>query len=274
MNQSDMQRILAALLQPSLLPKASLWLQSADQNDLKGLKLLSAIYKHKGAKKFRKGLVTTLSEASFQEAYHELNRKAMLSTYDSEFSQDRAHTALLTSARFEEFPCVKVLNPEAKRYVRNWISLKDSETCVQLVLSTLRAILAFVNYPRTVISEMKQTYTDPSAKLLAKSLVFHRQNRSSIAFLPQKDPPKPHPERPISQLSQSFALEDVKRRKKALYKGSGQVATWLISSQDHQTHYQEQFSTPFNKYTLPPLPDHHTSMSLARLIPNPDLHKT
>jgi len=271
MSKPEKQRVLAALLQPSLLPKAALWLQSADLNDIRGLKLLAAVYKHKGTKKFRKGLGTTFSEASFQEAYQELNRRTMLSTYDSDFTQDRTSTALLTSARFDKFPCVQVLNPEARRYLRNWISLKDSEVCVQLVLSTLRSILAYVNYPKTLISEMKHTYTDPTAQLLSKSFAFHRQNRSSIGSLPPKDVPKPHPARPTSQLSQSFSYSDLKARKRALYKGSGQVATWLVGPQDHQTHYQEQFSTPFNKYALPPLLDYHTSLSLARLIPNPDL---
>jgi len=271
MSKLEKQRVLAALLQPSLLPKAALWLQSADPNDIRGLKLLAAVYKHKGTKKFRKGLGTTFSEASFQEAYQELNRRTMLSTYDSDFTQDRTSTALLTSARFDKFPCVQVLNPEARRYLRNWISLKDSEVCVQLVLSTLRSILAYVNYPKTLISEMKHTYTDPTTQLLSKSFAFHRQNRSSIGSLPPKDVPKPHPARPTSQLSQSFSYSDLKARKRALYKGSGQVATWLVGPQDHQTHYQEQFSTPFNKYALPPLLDYHTSLSLARLIPNPDL---
>lgn len=270
MADSDLLKVLSAVLQPELVSKAGKWMSGARSKELKGVKLIGAIYKHKGRKKFRRGGDVSMTDTLLSDVTQSISRKAMMSTYDSDFPQVQTSTALLTSGGFEELPCAKVLNSQAKGYIQNWLSLCDEEEYVQMVLATLRSILAHVNYSKTRMSEMKQTYTDPKNKLLNKYPSFHHRKCSSTPFYPPQNPPKPQIHRPISQLSQSFSQVDAKKRRAELYKGSGQVGKWVGGASAPQTQYQLHYGTPFAKYSLPPLLDFHTSMSLVRLIPNPD----
>ena len=59
------------------------WLESADTQELKGLRLISAVVKHKGLKKFRPGFCKETT--SLQQAEENLRKTTMQSFYQREF---------------------------------------------------------------------------------------------------------------------------------------------------------------------------------------------
>ena len=270
----DLSSFLPTVLHPSFHLKSQQWLRHATPRDIKGLKLLAAIYKHKGLKKFRNRLNVTTTESFFTDVSREIEKRSMLSTYDSDFSTcdapQRPKTTLMTSSRFMELPCSRVLSTEAATYLRSWISLRDAGPYLDIILDTLRSILAFCNYPGKMMTEAKEQYrwTRPKEMVRCKSLVC--KNRPILGPSKQLIKRRPPIDIRATSVCHLFTLEQVRQRREALMKGSGQVATWLIGAPDTMTSYQSTYGTPFNKYPIPVAPDCRTSVALVRMVPNPD----
>ena len=258
----DLNKVLGVVLLPQYFEAASEWLRTASATERKGVQMLGAIHKHKGLKKFR-----TVPNPTPQ--------KALTSTYQAEFAADlqsRPTTAVLDNNRFSHLPCSHILTPVTIRFVESWLQLKDAQISVAIVLDTLRAIFAYITSSKRPTTESKRQYVWNDLSMVPKAQrVDHLTNRSHVsrsasAGRPWKAPSSAGPEVVLSQPS-VFTHEDLKKRRDAVVRGSGQVATWIVGPGDVLSSYQDTYTTHFNKYKGAYMGEQQPSVSLGRLIP-------
>ena len=274
MVEERLRDILQAILLPKYLASASTWVLEATPPERKGIKMIGAIHKHKGLKKFR-SVPTALP--SVRSAAQLMQKRALTTTYDQEFTapnQLRPLTAVLSHTRFSDLPCSQVLNPVTVRFVESWVGLRDEDSLVETVLETLRSLLAYCNSSKRPATETQRQFVwnDPT-----KVLKPHRLDHLSTGRLLSRNAsvgrpwvvPKPQIHQDVTIQPNTFTSEDMKKRRDALAKGSGQVATWVVGAPDQLSSYQNTYTTHFNKYKKPPTPDFHTSVSVGRMVPNP-----
>jgi len=276
MAEERLKPVLQAILLPRYFPLAEGWLGEASGAERKGVKMIGAIYKHKGLKKFRGVAASALP--SGRTTVQLLQQRALTSTYSSEFTapnQLRPLTAVLSRTRFGDLPCSQILTPVTIRFVESWLSLKDEDSLIETVLETLRSMLAFFNSTKRPTTESKRQFiwNDPN-KLMKPHRLDHLNSRSLLSRNASSGRPwvvpKPQVHEDVTIKANTFTAEDLKKRRDALAKGSGQVATWVVGPADTLSSYQNTYTTHFNKYKGVPAPDFHTSVSVGRMVPNPD----
>lgn len=258
----DLNRVLGVVLLPQYYEAASEWLLTASVPERKGVKMLGAIYKYKGQKKFR-----TVPSAAQQ--------KGQVSTYEAEFApeaQSRPSTAVLSYNRFSHLPCSQILTPVTVRFVENWLLLRDAEGAVSIVLDVLRAILAYFTSSKRPTTESKRQYVWNDLNGLPKAhRLDHLTNRSQVSRSASAGRPWVAPrsaEPPNTSIhSSAFTAEDLRKRREAQTKGSGQVATWIVGPNDLLSNYQNTYTTHFNKYKGMSAGQQQPSISLGRMIP-------
>ena len=277
MVEERLGNILLTVLLPQFHSRVEGWLEAASLSERKGVKMMGAIHKHKGLKKFR--VLPSSSSAVQLRAAQQLQRRALTSTYESEFTapnSQRPLTAVLSRTRFSDLPCSQVLNSVTIRFVESWISLHDSDEYIETILETLRSLLAYFNSAKRPTTETKRQFVwnDPN-KLMKPHRLDHLNNRSLLSRNASSGRPwvvpKPVETHDVTIKANTFTAEDLRRRRDALAKGSGQVATWIVGPPDMLSNYQNTYTTHFNKYKGVPAPDFHTSVSVGRMVPNPDL---
>lgn len=258
----DLNRVLGVILLPQYFEAASEWLLAATVTERKGVKMLGAIYKNKGQKKFR-----TVPSAA--------QPRGQTSTYEAEFAsevQSRPSTAVLSSNRFSHLPCSQVLTPVTVRFVESWLQLRDAEAAVSIVLDTLRAILAYFTSSKRPTTESKRQYVWNDLNSLPKAhRLDHLASRSQVSRSASAGRPwvAPRSAEPIDSSAPTsiFTAEDLRKRKEKLIKASGQVATWIVGPSDMLSNYQNTYTTHFNKYKGEHRGDNQPSLSLGRMIP-------
>jgi hypothetical protein len=277
MAEERLAAVLQAILLPRYLPLAPEWLREASGTERKGVKMIGAIYSHKGLKKFRAVAVPSAAPSARTTAQL-LQRRALTTTYETEFTapnQLRPLTAVLSRTRFGDLPCSQILTSVTIRFVESWLSLKDDDNLIEIVLETLRSMLAFFNSSKRPTTESKRQFiwNDPN-KLMKPHRLDHLNTRSLLSRNASSGRPwvvpKPQVHEDVTIKANTFTAEDVKRRRDALAKGSGQVATWIVGPADTLSSYQNTYTTHFNKYKGVAAPELHTSVSVGRMIPNPD----
>ncbi|CAG9329983.1 unnamed protein product [Blepharisma stoltei] len=275
---SSSQDILEVILKPQFKSKSSSWLQSASKNEIKGLKLIGAIFTHKGKKKFKTRSDSHRASLPNINSYEsELRKRQLQSTYELEFGGSKAYheTNIFSYRKLSDISASDILTPVTVMFIENWVELKDDIVYQNLILQCLRSLNAVFKSNETGRTETQASYrwNDPS-----KNFTSHRLDQVSTALIGQRTTEHKAWSRPqttqavdtnINPLT--FTKEDLKKRKQALIQGSGVVGKWVvIPVNPNITNYQETFTTHFNKYQRAPPPDFHTSISGGKLCPDPE----
>lgn len=276
MVEERLKAVLQTILLPQYQTRVDGWLEEATASERKGVKMMGAIHKHKGLKKFR--VVQTANSAARLQAAQLLQKRALMTTYEAEFTTENSQRplmAVLSRTRFSDLPCSQILNSVTIRFIESWVSLHDSDEYIECVLETLRSLLAYFNSAKRPTTETKRQYVwnDPS-RLMKPHRLDHLNNRSTLSRNASSGRPwvvpKPVEQHDVTIKANTFTAEDMRRRRDALAKGSGQVATWIVGPPDMLSIYQNTYTTHFNKYKGVPAPELHTSVSVGRMVPNPD----
>jgi len=161
--------ILQTIIQPQLVEHFVDWEKFANEKERKGLKLISAIYKHKGLKKFRADPPSKQLE-SFQKSNtidykkaEELYRKGQVtSMYSSEYGgaveKTKPQTNIFRYQKCSETEFKLVLTKLAVQFLDNWIELQDEAEFQDLVLICLRSLNARYKSIQVGKSETKAQY--------------------------------------------------------------------------------------------------------------------
>lgn len=272
---SQLAETLRLILKPELVTLISSWLQTATKTEVKGLKVIAAVYKHKGAKKFRSRPQTSHPELpTLEEVAAERRKKQFQSTYEAEYSAlkvSEERSAILRYRKLSDLPCSSVLNNVALKFLESWSALGDEVSYHDLVLACLRSLAAAASADRQAVSEQRKQFiwNDPTRIFSAHRVDQIAQQIRSKSSASQR--PWIRPTTPVKQdttfTSKVLSKDDIDRRKQALIKGSGAIISWTGASQKPVSAYQETFVTHFTKYQQRPPPDFQTSISLGRLIP-------
>jgi len=162
-------RTLEKIIQPQLLQHFVDWDKFANEKEKKGLKLIDAIYKHKGLKKFRADPPSKQLE-SFQKSNtidykkaEELFRKNQItSLYSSEYGsvvkESKPQTNIFRYQKCSDTEFKNVLTKLAVQFLDNWIDLQDEAEFQDLVLLCLRSLNARYKSIQVAKSEFKNEY--------------------------------------------------------------------------------------------------------------------
>lgn len=263
------EELLTQLLKPELHPNIPKWFYSATKAEKKGLKLIGAILKHKGSKRFR-----TKSTASTLPAISQLQKPKYETQYSAEFSSipitTRSHAAIFRYRKLADLPCSHVLNPMPLRILEVWFGVQDETEYQELVLGTLRSFLAAADTSRPTLSESKSKYVGYDYSNLYSS---HNMGSSARVVKEPHTSNKPwvRPEKPqvLEPLEANpGSMEDAKRRRDMLMRSTVGSLAIMQSAEPILSSYQHTFVTHFTNYQSPPKPDLFTSMSCGRLCPN------
>lgn len=272
MVDSHLNEVLLTVLQPQYHSHAGEWLQAASLSEKKGVKMLGAIQRHKGTKKFRP------QETAAVAVVEEVKKRVARSTYAQEFSQERQRprSAVLARNRFAELPCSQVLSAVTKRFVEAWMRVETEDSYIETVLETLRSLFAFFTSAKRATTESRRSFMwcDPT-KLFTAHRLDHLNNKSQASRASSAGKPwvAPKPVEKVDTTMQAniFTPEDLKRRRDALTKGSGQVATWIVGPTEILSSYQQTYVTHFNKYKGVSTREKEASLAAGRMVPNPDI---
>jgi hypothetical protein len=266
---------LQLILRPEFLSRTETWEASANQNEKKGIKIISSIFKYKGKKVFKTAPGANMKLGSVES---ELKKRQFVSTYGQEYStitQGTRNPNIFDYKKLEDMPCSTILNQVAIMFIQNWLDLKDDQVYQDLVLQCLRSIHAVINSSSGLVSESHKNYlwNDPS-----KNYSVHRIDQQASYFLGVRSQSANKPwVRPSTNEQNDknnikavmFTKEDLMKQKQNLIKGSGVIGKWVVApANPHVSSYQDTFVTHFNKYQKTQAPDFQTSISVGRLCPN------
>lgn len=277
LNMTQNSDILKLILKPQFHSRSEILLEACSPNELKGLKLISAIFKHKGKRKFRNSHNSSnASVPNMKSSETELRKRALVSTYESEFSyRANAETNILQYRKLSELQLSEILTPISVMFIESWIDLKDDIKLQNLVMDCLRSLNAIIKSTGSGVSENHKAYqwNDPTKNLKPHRLdqVYSSMSKRSHSTI--KPWVRPSSAQPVDTkiTPVTFTKEDLNRRKQALILGSGVIGKWVVAPiNPNVSHYQETYTTHFNRYQKTPVPDKYTSISAGRMCPNPD----
>lgn len=265
----DSTALLTQLWKPELHSNIPTWLYSATKPEKKGLRLIAAVLKHKGMKRFR-----ARASASQLPNLEEVRKPKFQTAYAAEFSDipvaSKSHAAIFRYRKLSDLPCAQVLSPIPLRILENWFGLGDDTQYQELVLATLRSFLAAAMTSRQKLSESQAQFHGydysslySNRNMAASARVIRDTRHSKPWVLPDKPDTNPvdGPE-PLS-------WDEVKRRQVLLMRGSGDVIRQLVQTTGPVlSNYQHTYKTHFTTYKARNKPDFYTSMALGRLCPD------
>lgn len=265
----DSSELLTQLWKPELHCNIGTWMYSANKPEKKGLKLIAAILKHKGMKRFR-----TRASASQLPNLEEVKKPKFQTAYAMDFSDipvaTKSHAAIFRYRKLSDLPCAQVLSPIPLRILENWFSLGDDTQYQELVLATLRSFLAAAMTTRQKLSEKQAQYQAYDYS----SLYSNRNMAASARVIRDTRHNKPwvRPEKAQTgsmEPVQPVSWEDVKRRQVLLMRGSGDVIRQLVQTTEPVlSSYQHTYTTHFTTYKGRFKPDTYTSLATGRLCPD------
>lgn len=224
----------------------SLWIDSAKSDEIKGLKVINCVIKHKGKKKFRPLNNPTYSIPTNEE---EIRQRTMTSFYKndfcSEFHQTPTRPHLLEQQKISEMKYSEILTREALIYLENWLALKDSQCYLQYMLSCLKGMYSVITIHKASLTTInRQDYE----KFKMQPVLKYRQVYNKT---PQRDIIKPEirlKDRPQTISCTPFGNTTSKNfyepsyyqdRMKRIMEGSGDILKWTYEK--NVSSYQQSF---------------------------------
>jgi hypothetical protein len=249
----DNWSIVSSVTKPELHSFLKEWLASASKQEMRGLLLIQAIWKHKGHKKFKPRTQVSLPK---------LNRRRA-STYQEEFAGLSAIQYKESHLNWKDVPACTVLTAPALAVLEQWATLDDDRYYSDLVLASLRGMAAASSCYSPPVTEKAAKFVWNSGLHKQKTLDSRKRSSSQTTMRPWV--PQVKPAVPLLLESPTFKVQ-----KYPWMKGNGNLLAWPGSTKAASL-YQETFTSHFNRSRLSPVPRFASSVALTRMIPSPDL---
>ncbi|OMJ81059.1 hypothetical protein SteCoe_18566 [Stentor coeruleus] len=224
----------------------ALWIDSAKSDEIKGLKVINCVIKHKGKKKFRPLSNSTYSIPKNEE---EIRQRTMTSFYKndfcSEFHQIPTKTHLLEKQKLSEMKYSEILTREALIYLESWLSLKDNHIYLQYLLSCLKGIYSVITIHKGSLTTInRQDYEKFKMQPVLKYRQIYNKTPQKNDVKPElrlKDRPHTNSCTPFGNTTGKIFYEPVyyQDRMKRIMKGSGDILKWTYEK--NVSSYQESF---------------------------------
>ena len=169
------------LLAPEYIESGLAWLKHIGDKEKQGLRVINAVIKNRGTKKFRNKPQETVTEAAQKsigtKSHFNLTNDA-LEKYRKEYKQnmyksaygiafgrketDFADTNILNYKNFNELPCAKVLNNTAKAFISKWSQIGEDQKYISLAIYVVKGIFTHwkQTLPTDTVSHLKHIWFD------------------------------------------------------------------------------------------------------------------
>ena len=249
-----------------------IWLEAATRDEIKGLRVIHAIRKHQGHKKFRP--LNRDSSSQFPITEEDFRKKTMQTFYKAEFSGESPlervyHCDLLKYKKLNELKYSEILTNDTKIFLERWIALRDSEKYQQLMMTCLQAVYSVVkannNIPLSTAQEEFKVIGRPRTRKINHSL-----NKIAVASRTPTIQPKIRPESRIKERSLNPIPHKIfydpayyKDRMTKIMRGSNNILKW-VSDKNISSYQDNYFSkTICQKQSPNPL----LSSTVIKLLP-------
>ena len=278
------------LIIPEHLHIFTTWPPTAKPEELKGLRLIQAIIKYKGTKRFRAKYceekdddVFLSDEIDVNEAQARLTKMYNTSVYTAEhgaktepkFSEQ---TAILAYKKFSELPFSSMLTEPAKKALDSWLALNDQDVYKASVLNTLRTLYSLVRI-RTV---SQSTYTDnyqynrglvvPNERIdkrLFTKAVIPQQKTAKLAKTKTEESAQKEKTETNQAGVQGTSLLNPAAIRRELLRGNGHITASCFVP-DKVSNYQDTFKNPVGSKQVQKVEyDYFTSMATGGICPDP-----
>lgn len=269
MDQSSLKLVAQHFVKEEYKDYIQTWLNNASKNEIKGVKVIQAVIKNHGKKKFRPR--TENPNKSFRLDPSYLRRTYMKSAYNSSFCAEAenyiSESKVLRHKKLHELHFSKILTKQALFFLERWIELKDSPHYLDCMMACLRGIYSVVKIQKGI--------TDP---LQRESYRWFTVQEMEKAFASKRNNPRPVPvdtgnhraqSQPAMQrcLETSFEKSNSKEKRQTMLRGCGNLTGWNTFYEPKVTSYQNSFATQQNKSTRDSIPDYKTS-TVMRVLPS------
>jgi hypothetical protein len=253
------------------------WLRFIGDKEKQGLKIVAAIIKHRGTKKFRKKPKESMTETTQKligtKSIFNLNNEA-LEQYRKEYRQnmyksaygvafgrketDLADTGILKFKKFSDLPCSKVLNSNAKAYITRWSNSGEENKYVSLVVLVVKGIFTHwkQSLPNDTVSHIKHAWYNQSDVVhnqrvdkIGKAFLESRISRASGLQRPQTTGNLLRrnqntgliPQKRLKGKNEKGIDDIVEKRKKFLLRGNGNITGFYGPVDGMVSSYQQNF---------------------------------
>ncbi|OMJ94480.1 hypothetical protein SteCoe_2388 [Stentor coeruleus] len=224
----------------------TLWIDSAKPDEIKGLKVINSVIKHKGKKKFRPLNNPTFYIPTNEE---EIRQRTMTSFYKNDFCSESHQTPtrphLLEHQKLSEIKYSEILTREALIYLENWLALKDSQCYLHYMLSCLKGMYSVITIHKpSLITINRQDYEKFKMQPVLKYRQIYNKTPQRETIKPEirlKDRPQTNSCTPFGNTTGKIFYEPAyyQDRMKRIMKGSGDILKWTYEK--NVSSYQDNF---------------------------------
>lgn len=246
----NLKSIAENLFKPCYYQYIQPWLESATKAEIKGLKVLQSIIKHKGTKRFKPYEKPKRNDYNTVEA--DMRHRTMQSYYTSQYSSlspERTHESeILNYKRFPELKYATVLKDHNISIVEKWIALNDDIQFRDLMIICLQGFnsVCKINENMPVTTTQDNFYWYSKEERSRSNLPISIAKVASPGF---KTTPRTHKsssvEMKTQEISRSFIepkyFQDKMIRK---MRGSGDFVSWVYDK--NSSMYQNAFASRIN----------------------------
>lgn len=231
---------------PALHPLLLDWLSRATAEEQQGIRVIAAVLKHKGLKKFRP-----------RPRQHSATR--LTTSYMQEFAWKKPVTPLREMLHYRdlsELEYSSVLNPQALQWVQRWIQLEDQDRYLSLLMATLRSLYTcFRGVHTKSMTTHKASYHIYSHSDLMRASQLHRLRPKLVHSVSFSRPVK-GVSQPVTRLASPVRI---------ISAGKPKPVTWfgVIPQTSLVTSYQDSFKSHYLRGRNTRLPREQVSLSIT-----------
>ncbi|OMJ77074.1 hypothetical protein SteCoe_23426 [Stentor coeruleus] len=253
--KSHLKPVSETLFKPCYWQYIEPWLQTATKSEIKGLKILQAIAKHKGNKRFK--IYEKPQQNDYESAAVDLRRKTMQSYYTTQYSSlspertyERTHESeILNFKRLSELKYSSVLKDHILSLTEKWISLDDDIKYRDLIIITLQGFhsVCKINENVPVTTSQDTFYWFSTEERHRNNFPISTLNMTSRNF---KSIPKRRnsvgieSKGPLEPMKSFFEPKYFQERMTRKMRGSGDFVTWIYDK--NMSMYQNAFASKIN----------------------------
>lgn len=274
MASEELKDIFHRLLRPEIASKAANWLQTSSLAEQKGLRIIAAVTKTNGQRKFKRKDQTQFLGIDRHNAAAELTRRGLKSTYELEYQGNTPHagnTAIFSYRKLTDLSYASLLKEQTVEALQRWLDMGDDEGYRQLVLECVRSIsAALANSESKRLTEARREFAWRPGQRQAQAVSARPAPKPDFdSFVSPVPPAKPiRSITPHEVRGSALTAEDMKKMKQALIVGHRNLGRWIVAPEKMLSGYQEDFVPYFSKPAQRLVLDFHTSISLGKMCPD------
>lgn len=301
---TDYENTVRKLCAPEYLKSGLSWLRYAGDKEKQGLRILAAVIKHRGTKKFRnkpKESVTqtiqktvgtrsvfNLTNADLEKYKQEYKKNMYKSAYGAAFGRnetDVADTKILKYKKFNELPSTKILDKTVKTFIARWSDIENEKSYVSLAILVVKSIYTHwkQSLPTDTVSHLKHSGYDPHDVIhhprmdkIANKYIMERTKKSM--------PPRPQTTGNLlrrkgkssatltRKVDKNKGMDDIiQNRKKFLLRGNGNITGFYNPPEGMVSSYQTSFKPSKSSMLIQRTAGNMYTSSIMTVTPDPNL---